>query len=116
METKFINTKTLPFCNGCSHTTISQNTEKALQKLGKSLLDVILVTDIGCLGIIDKTFDTHTVHGLHGRSVALASGVSAGINDPSKKVIVFIGDGGATIGMQHLLDAAHNGYNMTVSA
>ena len=29
-------------------------------------------------------------------------------------MIVFIGDGGATIGMQHLLDAAHNGYNMTV--
>ncbi|MEN8226047.1 MAG: thiamine pyrophosphate-dependent enzyme [Bacteroidota bacterium] len=114
METKFINTDTLPFCKGCTHTTISQNTEKALQKLGLDLLDVILVTDIGCLGIIDKTFDTHTVHGLHGRSVALASGVSAGINNPDKKVIVFIGDGGATIGMQHLLDAAHNGYNMTV--
>lgn len=114
METKFINTKTLPFCRGCTHTTISQNTEKALQKIGKDLLDVILVTDIGCLGIIDKAFDTHTVHGLHGRSVALASGVSAGINNPDKKVIVFIGDGGATIGMQHLLDAAHNGYNMTV--
>ena len=114
METKFINTKTLPFCGGCGHTTISQNTEKALQKLGKSLLDVILVTDIGCLGIIDKTFDTHTVHGLHGRSVALASGVSAGVNDTDKKVIVYIGDGGATIGMQHILDAAHNNYNMTV--
>lgn len=82
--------------------------------MGKDLLDVILVTDIGCLGIIDKAFDTHTVHGLHGRSVALASGVSAGIDNPDKKVIVFIGDGGATIGMQHLLDAAHNGYNMTV--
>ncbi|WP_372638801.1 thiamine pyrophosphate-dependent enzyme, partial [Fodinibius sp.] len=54
------------------------------------------------------------VHGLHGRSVALASGVSAGLNDPSKKVIVFVGDGGATIGMQHLLDAAHNAFNMTV--
>lgn len=114
METKFINTNKLPFCNGCTHHTISKNTEKALQKLGKDLLDVILVTDIGCLGIIDKAFDTHTVHGLHGRSVALASGVSAGINNPDKKVIVFIGDGGATIGMQHLLDAAHNGYNMTV--
>jgi pyruvate/2-oxoacid:ferredoxin oxidoreductase beta subunit/Pyruvate/2-oxoacid:ferredoxin oxidoreductase gamma subunit len=114
METKFINTDTLPFCKGCGHTTISQNTEKALQKIGLRLLDVILVTDIGCHGIIDKAFDTHTVHGLHGRSVALASGVSAGINDPGKKVIVYIGDGGATIGMQHLLDAAHNGYNMTV--
>lgn len=114
METKFINTNVLPFCKGCGHTTISQNTEKALQKTGMSLLDVILVTDIGCHGIIDKAFDTHTVHGLHGRSVALASGVSAGVNNPDKKIIVFIGDGGATIGMQHLLDAAHNGYNMTV--
>jgi pyruvate/2-oxoacid:ferredoxin oxidoreductase beta subunit/Pyruvate/2-oxoacid:ferredoxin oxidoreductase gamma subunit len=114
MENKFINTDKLPFCNGCTHHTISRNTEKALQKLGKDLLDVILVTDIGCLGIIDKAFDTHTVHGLHGRSVALASGISAGINNPDKKIIVFIGDGGATIGMQHLLDAAHNGYNMTV--
>ena len=114
METKFINTNTLPFCKGCGHTTVSQNTETALQKIGLGLLDVILVTDIGCHGIIDKAFDTHTVHGLHGRSVALASGVSAGVNNPDKKVIVYIGDGGATIGMQHLLDAAHNGYNMTV--
>ena len=114
METKFINTNTLPFCKGCGHANISQNTEKALQQIGLKLLDVILVTDIGCHGIIDKAFDTHTVHGLHGRSVALASGVSAGLNNPDKKVIVYIGDGGATIGMQHLLDAAHNGYNMTV--
>ncbi|MCK4569497.1 MAG: 2-oxoacid:acceptor oxidoreductase family protein [Bacteroidales bacterium] len=114
METKFINTDTLPFCSGCGHTTISRNTEKALQKIGLNLLDVILVTDIGCHGIIDKAFDTHTVHGLHGRSVALASGISAGVNNPDKKVIVYIGDGGASIGMQHLLDAAHNGYNMTV--
>ena len=114
MENKFINTYTLPFCKGCTHSNISQNTEKALQKIGKDILDVILVTDIGCLGIVDKAFNTHTVHGLHGRSVALASGISAGINNPEKKVIVFIGDGGATIGMQHLLDAAHKGFNMTV--
>ena len=114
METKFINSQSLPFCKGCGHTTITQNTEKALRKIGLKLLDVVLVTDIGCHGIIDKAFDTHTVHGLHGRSVALASGVSAGLNNPEKKVIVFIGDGGATIGMQHLLNAAHNGYNMTV--
>lgn len=114
METKFIGNENLPFCKGCTHSTVSKHTEKALQKLGMDPLDVVLVTDIGCLGIIDASFDTHTVHGLHGRSVAVASGISAGLNNPDKKVIVFIGDGGATIGMQHLLDAAHNGYNMTV--
>lgn len=114
MNNRFLTGDALPFCKGCSHTTISDSTEKALQKLGLNPLDVILVTDIGCHGIIDKAFLTHTVHGLHGRSVALGAGISAGINDPSKKVIVFVGDGGATIGMQHLIDAAHRGFNMTV--
>ena len=114
MNENFINDNGLPFCKGCGHSTIANNTEKALNKLGLKPLDVILVTDIGCHGIIDKSFNTHTVHGLHGRSVALGAGVSAGLRNPDKKVIVFLGDGGATIGMQHIIDAAHNGYNMTV--
>lgn len=114
MSENFINDHGLPFCKGCGHSTIANSTEKALNKLGLKPLDVILVTDIGCHGIIDKSFTTHTVHGLHGRSVALGAGVSAGLADSGKKVIVFLGDGGATIGMQHIIDAAHNGYNMTV--
>ena len=111
---KFLTDEALPFCKGCGHNHIAASTEKALQLLDYDPLNVVLVTDIGCHGIIDKSFVTHTVHGLHGRSVALASGVSAALNDPDKKVIVFIGDGGSTIGMQHLLNAAHNGFNMTV--
>jgi pyruvate/2-oxoacid:ferredoxin oxidoreductase beta subunit len=114
MSNTFINDHGLPFCKGCGHSTIANNTEKALEKISLKPLDVILVTDIGCHGIIDKSFNTHTVHGLHGRSVALGAGVSAGLMNPGKKVIVFLGDGGATIGMQHIIDAAHNGYNMTV--
>ncbi|MEK6615412.1 MAG: thiamine pyrophosphate-dependent enzyme [Bacteroidota bacterium] len=110
----FLTDADLPFCKGCGHNHIAVNTEKALQLLGYDPMNVVLVTDIGCHGIIDKSFLTHTVHGLHGRSVSLATGVSVALNNPEKKVIVFIGDGGATIGMQHLIDAAHNGFNMTV--
>lgn len=82
--------------------------------MGLNPLDVILVTDIGCHGIVDKNFLTHTVHGLHGRSSAIAAGIAAGLDNPNKKVIVFTGDGGATIGMQHLISGAHLGFNMTV--
>jgi 2-oxoglutarate/2-oxoacid ferredoxin oxidoreductase subunit beta len=114
IATKYLTEGELPFCKGCGHNQVAKNTEKALHKLGIDPLDVILVTDIGCHGIIDKTFLTHTVHGLHGRAVALAGGIAMGLNDPSKKIIVFIGDGGATIGMQHIIGAAHNGLNMTV--
>lgn len=114
MNDGFLSDAKLPFCKGCGHHFIANNTAKALQKIGLRPLDVILVTDIGCHGIIDENFLTHTVHGLHGRSVALASGISAGLHDPDKKVIVYLGDGGATIGLQHLLEAAHRNFNLTV--
>lgn len=115
MSTRFLSTEKLPFCRGCGHAMVAQSVEKALQKLGTlDPMDLVVVTDIGCIGIIDKQFDSHTVHGLHGRSVALATGVSMGLADPSKKIIVFIGDGGATIGLQHIAEAAHRNVNMTV--
>jgi 2-oxoglutarate ferredoxin oxidoreductase subunit beta len=101
--TRFLTDGELPFCKGCGHSQVTKNTEKALAKLGFNPLDVILVTDIGCHGIIDKFFLTHTVHGLHGRAVAIAGGISLGMSEPGKKIIVFIGDGGATkIGRAHV--------------
>jgi 2-oxoglutarate/2-oxoacid ferredoxin oxidoreductase subunit beta len=113
-ELSFLTGSELPFCKGCGQILVTRNCEKALADLKYNPLDVILVTDIGCHGIIDKSFMTHTVHGLHGRSIALAGGISMAIKSPEKKVIVFIGDGGVTIGMQHLIGAAHNDLNMTV--
>jgi 2-oxoglutarate/2-oxoacid ferredoxin oxidoreductase subunit beta len=113
-EVKILNTGSLPFCKGCGHDLISKSTAGALEELSYHPLDVILVTDIGCHGIIDKCMNTHTFHGLHGRSAALGAGVSFGIDSSGKKVIVFIGDGGATIGLQHILEAARLNVDMTV--
>lgn len=115
MNNRFLSTENLPFCKGCGHNLVSQNLEKALSLVaGLSPLDVIVVTDIGCIGIIDKQFTTHTVHGLHGRSVALAAGIAMALEDPKKKVVALLGDGGATIGLQHLMEAAQRNINMTV--
>lgn len=113
-EQSLLNSSSLPYCRGCGHHIIAKSTDAAILKLGLSPLDIILVTDIGCHGIIDKFSNSHTVHGLHGRSVALASGISMGISNPDKKVIVFIGDGGVTIGMQHILEAIRKNIDMTV--
>jgi pyruvate/2-oxoacid:ferredoxin oxidoreductase beta subunit/Pyruvate/2-oxoacid:ferredoxin oxidoreductase gamma subunit len=113
METNVLNTGNLPYCKGCGHHLIAQNTAKAIENLGLNILDVVFVTDIGCHGIIDKALNTHTIHGLHGRSVALGAGVSMGLPD-TKKVIVFIGDGGSTIGLQHILEACRLNVNLTV--
>jgi 2-oxoglutarate ferredoxin oxidoreductase subunit beta len=110
---RFLTDSPLPFCGGCGHGLVVRNTEKALERLGLSPLDVVLVTDIGCHGIIDGHFLTHTVHGLHGRAVALAAGIAAGLPE-RKTVLVYVGDGGAVIGLQHLVEAAHHNFNMSV--
>lgn len=114
MNTEFLKTTELPYCKGCGHHFIARNTATGLEKNGLLPRDVILVTDIGCHGIIDRCFNTHTVHGLHGRAVALAAGITLGLSEPKKKIIVFIGDGGVTIGLQHLLEASRLNINMTV--
>jgi len=114
MTTSILNTTALPFCKGCGHDIIAKNIAKALERMNIKPLDVISVTDIGCHGIIDKALNTHTVHGLHGRSPALGTGIAFGIDDPSKKIIVFVGDGGATIGLQHIMEASRLNVNMTV--
>jgi len=110
---RFIANPVLPFCGGCGHGLVVRNTEKALEQLGLSPLDVVLVTDIGCHGLIDSNFTTHTVHGLHGRAVPLAAGIAASL-PAGKKVIAYIGDGGAAIGLQHLMEAAHRNFDVTV--
>ncbi|MFQ6102440.1 MAG: thiamine pyrophosphate-dependent enzyme [Anaerolineae bacterium] len=110
---EFLTTSAFPYCKGCGHHLIARSTVRALEALQVQPLDVVLVTDIGCHGIVDRAFATHTVHGLHGRSVALGAGIAMGL-PPDNKVIVFIGDGGATIGLQHLLEAARLNVDTTV--
>jgi hypothetical protein len=85
----------------------------ALTQLGLDPLDVTVVSDIGCCGLVDGLLNCHTVHGLHGRAVALATGIRFGIGVRGK-VIAVQGDGGATIGLQHLLEAARRNVDITV--
>lgn len=104
----------MPFCPGCGHGIIVKNISKSLESMGYRPNDVVIVSDIGCSGLVDPLFNTHSVHGLHGRAPALGLGVSLGINRTDKKVIVIQGDGGATIGLQHLLEAARRNIDLTL--
>ncbi|MGD8968346.1 MAG: thiamine pyrophosphate-dependent enzyme, partial [Anaerolineae bacterium] len=110
---QFVAEPDFPYCRGCGHHLIARNTVRALEALARDPLDVVLVTDIGCHGIVDRSFATHTIHGLHGRSVALGSGIAMGV-PANKDIIVFLGDGGATIGLQHILEAARLNVDLTV--
>jgi len=101
-----------PFCPGCGHIKIAGFIDQGLQALGLPPERVVVVTDIGCVGLTDKHFGTNAFHGLHGRSITYASGIK--LADPDLKVVVIMGDGGTGIGGGHLLAAARRNIGLTV--
>lgn len=104
--------KPYPFCPGCSHSLVLNHLDAALVRLQLDPRQVVIVTDIGCVGLSDQYFNTHAFHGLHGRSVTYATGIK--LANPELKVIVLMGDGGCGIGGHHLINAARRNIGVTV--
>jgi len=113
-KNKILNKVKMPFCQGCGHGIIVRSIAKAMEELDYTKHDTIIVSDIGCSGLVDPLFDTHSIHGLHGRAPALGVGVSLGLDNTDKKVIIIQGDGGVTIGLQHVLEAARRNIDVTL--
>ncbi|MGQ9456807.1 MAG: thiamine pyrophosphate-dependent enzyme [Anaerolineae bacterium] len=101
-----------PFCPGCSHGRVLHQLDAALSRLALDPRQIALVTDIGCVGLSDRSFTTNAFHGLHGRSITYATGLK--LARPDLNVVVLMGDGGAGIGGNHLLHAARRNIGITV--
>jgi pyruvate/2-oxoacid:ferredoxin oxidoreductase beta subunit/Pyruvate/2-oxoacid:ferredoxin oxidoreductase gamma subunit len=102
----------LPFCPGCGHSHILPAIDQALEDLELPAEKVVLVSDIGCVGLSDQYFSTSAMHGLHGRSFTYATGIK--LANPELEVIVIIGDGGCGIGAAHLIHAARRNIGIKV--
>lgn len=100
------------FCPGCSHDRILQVLDKAFQNMGLEGNQIVMVSDIGCSGLFDTYFNTHALHGLHGRALTYAAGVK--LARPDLHVVVTMGDGGLGIGGAHLLSACRRNLNLTL--
>ncbi|MEN8123386.1 MAG: thiamine pyrophosphate-dependent enzyme [Bacteroidota bacterium] len=99
------------FCYGCTHRLILDALNRALVQHQWDPAQVVIVTDIGCVGLSDQYFVTSAFHGLHGRSLTYATGIK--LARPDLHVIVLIGDGGCGIGGTHLLNAARRNIGIT---
>jgi len=114
---KFLNTNLkLPYCKGCGHPLVLKALANALEEINVDPLKCVIITDIGCVGLADRYLKTHTVHTLHGRSTAIAVGIkmAENIEDEDIKVIVLVGDGGVTIGLLHLVEAARMNIDINI--
>ncbi|MEW5806821.1 MAG: thiamine pyrophosphate-dependent enzyme [Acidobacteriota bacterium] len=100
------------FCPGCGHGVGLNKLDEAMQSLNLDSRKTVIVTDIGCIGISDRHFRVNTFHGLHGRVITYATGLK--LANPDLTVIALMGDGGAGIGGQHLLNAARRNVGITL--
>ncbi len=100
------------FCPGCSHERIAHTLDKAFQKMDLTGEQIVMVSDIGCSGLFDTFFNTHALHGLHGRALTYATGLK--LARPELKVVVTMGDGGQGIGGAHLLAACRRNLDLTL--
>ena len=100
------------FCPGCSHDLVVRALDKALVAMGKQGTEVAIVTDIGCSGLFDTFFNSHAMHGLHGRALTYATGLK--MARPELTVITIMGDGGMGIGGAHFLSSCRRNLDITL--
>ena len=100
------------WCPGCGHGIVMAAMIRAIDELALAKSDVVVVSGIGCSSRMPGYLDFHTMHTLHGRALAFASGVKMG--RPDLRVIVPMGDGDATaIGGNHLIHSARRNIDLT---
>ncbi len=100
------------WCSGCGHGIILNNMLRAVEELDMDKSDIVMVSGIGCSARISGYVDFHTLHTLHGRALAFATGVK--MSQPKLKLMVPMGDGDAlAIGGNHFIHAARRNIDMT---
>lgn len=102
------------FCPGCGHGILMGSLVRALDELRLDRRRLVLVSGIGCAAWIPSpNIDADTLHTIHGRAVAYATGVK--LARPEFTVIVISGDGDlSSIGGNHLIHAARRNVDLTV--
>lgn len=100
------------WCQGCGHGIIMNSLLRAIEELQISKNDIVMVSGIGCSARISGYVDFHSLHTIHGRALAFATGVK--MSQPRLNVIVPMGDGDAlAIGGNHFIHAARRNMDIT---
>ena len=100
------------WCPGCGHGIVMGAMIRSIENLGIRKNDIVVVSGIGCSSRIVGYLDFHTLHAIHGRALAFATGLK--LSRPELIVIAPMGDGDAlALGGNHLIHAARRNIDIT---
>ena len=104
--------KNMHYCPGCGHGVLHKLIAEAIADLGITHR-VVLAAPVGCAVFAYYYFKCRSIQCAHGRAPAVATGLTR--SNPDDVIISYQGDGDlASIGFNHILQAANRGENMTV--
>ena len=99
------------WCPGCGHGIVLNNLLHAVNELGIPQQNLCMVSGIGCSARISGYVDFHSMHTLHGRALAFATGLK--LARPEVSVFVPLGDGdGTAIGGNHFIHACRRNIDL----
>ena len=102
------------FCPGCGEAILMGLILRAIDELQLNMDEMLFVSGIGCAAWIPSPyFHADTLHTLHGRTIAFATG--AKLVNPKLNVVIISGDGDLSdIGGNHLIHGARRNIDLTV--
>ena len=101
------------WCPGCGDYSVLATVQSFFPELGIPPENVVFVSGIGCSGRFVYYMDTYGIHGIHGRALALATGIATA--RPDLSVWVVTGDGDAlSIGGNHLIHTLRRNINIKI--
>ena len=99
------------WCPGCGDYGVLAALERGLAEHGRPPHEVVLVSGIGCSSRLPGYISTYGFHGVHGRALAVATGLK--LTRPDLEVIAVGGDGdGYSIGGNHFIHACRRNVDM----
>ncbi|MFQ5437341.1 MAG: 2-oxoacid:ferredoxin oxidoreductase subunit beta [Paracoccaceae bacterium] len=100
------------WCPGCGDFHVLMSLTKVMAEIGTPPENLAVISGIGCSSRIPAYTNCYGFHGVHGRSLALATGLK--VARPDLTVMVMSGDGdGFSIGGNHFLHACRRNIDMT---
>lgn len=100
------------WCPGCGDYSVLMAFQKAFAELALPPEEIAVISGIGCSSRIPAYTNCYGFHGVHGRALALGTGLK--IARPDLTVVVAGGDGdGFSIGGNHFLHAARRNIDLT---
>ena len=101
------------WCPGCGDYSILAQMKKVMPQLGIPREKIVFVSGIGCSSRFPYYMNTYGMHSIHGRALAIASGLKTSRQD--LQVWVITGDGDAlSIGGNHFLHTIRRNVDLKV--